>query len=1098
MSNFFSKFRFPLLMVFLACLLGLAFFISQTQAQIKPAISQAEVTPSVITKGEEVPILVRTIGTSVYGIESCQARALRDGILIYSFSLYDDGEHQDGVKGDEIFGNWIPKSQLETYSLGTYYVTIVAKDRAGNEAIREKAASFEIREVPVEEVPSLIEEVSPLIETEEELTYFQEKQANCQASGCTNSINFTCFLEQCSPTSDGTLTISLKGDYDAKGEAEKLTYSQEEEANCQASGCANSVTFICDKCSPTSDGILTIFLKGDYDAGDEFSQIYLDGQKLDKAGGFGGEDSCSWTEGGGCEEEVEKSEGHHCNTYGSKQFTIPQAELENYLSDGSLEVKLEDSSGVDHCCNASHRAKLDFSYYLPEESSQIYLDGQKLDKAGGFGGEDSCSWTEGGGCEEEVEKSEGHHCNTYGSKQFTIPQAELQFYLSDGSLEVKLEDSSVVDHCCNASHRAKLEFKYIIGENEKNLEQYSLKEVFLISDQNWQDVLPLVPVTIWTDRNGNIQKYPTLIYHRESTRFDADSIIYFLEQYSAQKVTAVGNLPAQLTGLINNLTLTPEIITPNDYFSYWSSFKDIIYVENNYELALLASTYASLINSPLIIQGTSLDSFGVFYGRAVILVGNVNCPTGATCNEQYNLEQLQGKYVEKTNTDKIILVNPNDLNIKVTETLYPEKSSGSISELYSKNSLAAPILASAKHEVILSTPKINYQQVDQFIEEKINNLNLNPKYLTIVANPNAIEMSYIGANEEWESADALYYSELQDGDPYLDFATGRILGITMSDVSAYIARSIFYEQTLQNPEEILVTGGFAWGYNAAMVYTWGKAISSIGYTPKVTPGGTQPEDWENRSLIIYSDHGGTDSVAGVSYSQIPQLDNSFMSVEACLTCAFEKASSKRELFCAHAIRKGAIGYIGAVDVSGYARQETLLAEYLGRGSSIGEAFRAARNAGDGCSGGMADQYTLIGDPTIKLNFSETFPTPTFTFLREENNKRVYNLTVPAMRFEIPQWVRDLCENKDTAPANLYFTTAFTNIAKEYHWSCERVGPFVNFSPENFDPPIIWGEKEIYRGEEYFWLTTPITVDPYFEDANDEDFTFYDFIFKLWE
>jgi len=86
------------------------------------------------------------------------------------------------------------------------------------------------------------------------------------------------------------------------------------------------------------------------------------------------------------------------------------------------------------------------------------------------------------------------------------------------------------------------------------------------------------------------------------------------------------------------------------------------------------------------------------------------------------LEKLQQKYVDETHTDKIMLVNPNDLNIKVIEEFQPEKSGNPIYEIYSKTSLAAPILASAKHEVIISTTATDYREIDSFIEEKVYEL----------------------------------------------------------------------------------------------------------------------------------------------------------------------------------------------------------------------------------------------------------------------------------------------------------------------------------------------------------------------------------------
>ena len=192
----------------------------------------------------------------------------------------------------------------------------------------------------------------------------------------------------------------------------------------------------------------------------------------------------------------------------------------------------------------------------------------------------------------------------------------------------------------------------LFTENVKDMSKYSDKEVFIISDKNWKEVLPLVPVTTWTGEENcnkgygtpdNICVYPTLIYHEESRSFDADSIIYFMQQYNTQKATFIRFPKLELLRLmiaqpdfgvgLNSQQL--KLIFPKDYFSYWGFYKDMVYVEDDYEKALLASSYASLINAPLIIKGTNLDKDAYFIAdKNIICVGNVN----RNCNEQYSLE----------------------------------------------------------------------------------------------------------------------------------------------------------------------------------------------------------------------------------------------------------------------------------------------------------------------------------------------------------------------------------------------------------------------------------------------------------------------------
>ena len=205
-------------------------------------------------------------------------------------------------------------------------------------------------------------------------------------------------------------------------------------------------------------------------------------------------------------------------------------------------------------------------------------------------------------------------------------------------------------------------------------------------------------------------------------KIDADSAIYFMQQYSLSRLTIIGNTSQQIDNL---LIATPKVgaglqssqiqrINPEDYLSYWKSYDKVVYVEDDYELALLASTYASLINAPLVIQGTENDADFIFNGKRLICVGSVYPSQG--CNENYTLEQLQQRYYNLTGTKKLIIVNPTDINSAASDSLQPKKTSDEINEVYGKTSLNAPILASAKHELIISSNTSNAQSIDSYIE----------------------------------------------------------------------------------------------------------------------------------------------------------------------------------------------------------------------------------------------------------------------------------------------------------------------------------------------------------------------------------------------
>ena len=209
---------------------------------------------------------------------------------------------------------------------------------------------------------------------------------------------------------------------------------------------------------------------------------------------------------------------------------------------------------------------------------------------------------------------------------------------------------------------------------------------------------------------------------------DADSVIHFLQQYSPDKLTIIGETLQDLDNLLiaerdlgaGLLESQIQRINSDDYLSYWESYEEVVYVEDNYELALMASSYASLINAPLIIQGTGLDVPSTFSGKKIICVGSAN-PSGSLCNEQYSLEQLQERYLSETGTTKIILTNPDDLDIYANDQLYPDRTSKEVSKLYGKTSLAAPILASAKHELILTDKTNDHAQVDSNVKNFFEN-----------------------------------------------------------------------------------------------------------------------------------------------------------------------------------------------------------------------------------------------------------------------------------------------------------------------------------------------------------------------------------------
>jgi len=619
---------------------------------------------------------------------------------------------------------------------------------------------------------------------------------------------------------------------------------------------------------------------------------------------------------------------------------------------------------------------------------------------------------------------------------------------------------NLIDDCpkCGCNVRYECQRDGICKPNKKSISKYSDKEVFLISDKDWKNVLPFVPVTTWTKQEenniecqrgygtpDNVCVYPTLIYHEEEKGFDADSIIYFMQQYNPSKVTLIGDTPPELDNLLiaeqelgAGLNEKDIKINFGDYLSYWESFSTIVYVEDNYELALLASTYASLINVPLIIQGTTEDSADVFVKRTIICIGSVS-PAGSSCNEQYTLEQLQQKYVDETNTDKIILVNPNDLNIKINEEFQPEKSTQKIHDVYTKVSLAAPILASAKHEIVLSTASTNYQEVDSFIENKINQLGIDVEYLTIIAGPNAIDMArYMDWSSKttvnWEAVDTVLYGDI-DQDKFQDISVGRIFGITISDISSYTNRVIFYDKLLHsNKATTYVENSF---YNFCdqaeairkLFINSGKETYSFNYYTSIDPEHCNSnsdffdtsQGLTDKSIIVYLNHG---HLSWAGHMSTQDLNNIYMTspiviVQACLTCAFQDnwAENYRvQLLCSNYLRRGSLGYIGAVEEASIIEYLNPVVEKVFEGQSLGDALKFYVNQrimmeyfsnSFGARGGFEIDprplfpYILLGDPTVNLGLAYPNTDKVHYSLKDEGNFKTLVLHIP----EVKKWTR---------------------------------------------------------------------------------------------
>jgi hypothetical protein len=257
-----------------------------------------------------------------------------------------------------------------------------------------------------------------------------------------------------------------------------------------------------------------------------------------------------------------------------------------------------------------------------------------------------------------------------------------------------------------------------------------------------------------------------------------------------------------------------------------------------------------------------------------------------------------------------------------------------------------------------------------------------------------------------QETDGRYYGSSTNWG-YQDRAVGRIFGITVSDVSAYIARVLFFETLPKNKDALLMvredhqnetkdneTDGPTLENYARDTY-WTPAVrNQFGvehfYAGKTT--GTNPVDtnlatirniYPNTYLNLYVDHGYSTGFGGVvdtnHLNNLSLLPSTILDL-ACATCDGDWGYiPKDNSFCIENIRRGAMVYMGAVDVSYWHRMfDDVLEGVFIDGKTIGEAYLEARNddyddydelryrnfqklpirKGD-------PYYALIGDPTFK-------------------------------------------------------------------------------------------------------------------------------------
>lgn len=531
-------------------------------------------------------------------------------------------------------------------------------------------------------------------------------------------------------------------------------------------------------------------------------------------------------------------------------------------------------------------------------------------------------------------------------------------------------------------------------------------------------------VRAWPDRP--VQKVPTLVYHQEANGIDVDSTLHFLRSYlgrsSEAKIIHIGPFPAGLKELLDSdLELREQQTEPVESVRALQAKEDdidtwVIVARDDYRSGMVAAAFASLHHALLFfLDANNLADYENMTadGKKVYLIGDIDEQVKEHFRSQaetfacYTREEIQQFYLAQTLTDKIILVNPDDLKLEVEEynPILLNVMQGKIDKVYGKMSLVAPFLAAAKHELILPISSTNPYTIDylldDFVKETDESLGIKMQYLTIMASPEAIPMAIsIGehktrSGDVWVELDGRHYASLGRNEAEIDLAVGRIFGITVSDCSAYVARVLFFDDMHRQPDKLaLLIMTEAKVYENGVVKTVSTAnelrkyMTNEYWTPDVkaqfddfweylgeealdlakeTSDPNQIEKvkcfrerYQKATLILYIGHADCNGVRGIIDTTEPYYREMYLNFPviigaACLTGAYEwvkrdqKCSPKEykltNLFAAQNIRRGAMGQQCAVDYA-YRHEECdeLLRGLYVEGLTLGEAFRRAKNA----------------------------------------------------------------------------------------------------------------------------------------------------------
>lgn len=510
------------------------------------------------------------------------------------------------------------------------------------------------------------------------------------------------------------------------------------------------------------------------------------------------------------------------------------------------------------------------------------------------------------------------------------------------------------------------------AETVRDMSQYSENQVFVTSDSDWQKVLVSLPITNWRE-NGSLEENPVLIYSKEDGGIDVDSTTRFIQNYDPEKVKILGDSSEDFKDLLVagpdfGAGVSPsdidEIDSDNLNSKFWDNVSEAVYTPGDYQKAMKAAVYASESNLPLIIEGynerqhsdqdLNLTCVGVESDK---------------CNSSITPDEALEKYNDGSNNVKTVYTNPGDLTSSENVDISTGKTSADIKKGFYRDSLVSPYLALWRNQRLFINNQNSKSQIDTYLEGRLESRDT----LTIVGSPQNIpfreKQGDISGNGNYKALDMTLYSDL-DGDNSPDVNVGRIAAPTVTDTSAMVARSVFNDEIAEDNTKTFTASSFDYMIDDAQSFE--SEFEDSGHDTRIETGGSyrtfDEKYWEGNALTYYLDH-GSETWAGISSSEMPEMTGTLMISDACSTCAGMTSYTDSPVYCWQAVRQGANAHLGAVSIgwTGNKIYSEFTNEIYYNNETMGEAFRKAYET-EMTGRSSSDQFywmtTLVGDPNL--------------------------------------------------------------------------------------------------------------------------------------